>query len=74
MGFDEVIIMFDGDDVGVAANRGETLPVGAQDNFLASKRCKQCLVNGQGHEIINAIFRLKITDQILSPTIQEYHC
>ena len=62
MGFDEVIIMFDGDDVGVAAAQAvaETLPVGrAKIASLPAKDANECLVNGQGHEIINAIFQAK---------------
>lgn len=62
MGFEEIIIMMDGDDVGVKAAQdiAEALPVGkAKIATLPCKDANECLQQGKGHEIINAIFQAK---------------
>lgn len=60
MGFEEIIIMMDQDDVGVKAAQdiAEALPVGkAKIAQLPCKDANECLTENKGHEIINAIFQ-----------------
>ena len=54
--------MMDSDEVGVQAaqDMAEALPVGkAKIATLPAKDANDCHMNGQGHEIINAIFQAK---------------
>ena len=74
MGFEEIIIMMDGDDVGVKAAQdiAEALPVGkAKIATLPCKDANECLQQNKGHEIINAIFQAKEyrPDGIVTPDL-----
>lgn len=60
--FDEIIIMFDNDEAGIAATQevAEILPTGkAKIASLPLKDANEMLVAGRGHEVIQAIWNAK---------------
>ena len=62
MGFEEIILMFDMDEVGqnAAIACAELLPVGkAKIAYLPCKDANECLVQGKSAEVIQAIFQAR---------------
>ena len=62
MGFEEIILMFDMDEVGqkAANDCAELLPPGkAQIAYLPAKDANECLMQGKGAEVIQAIFQAR---------------
>jgi twinkle protein len=62
MGFEEIILMFDMDEVGqkAAIACAELLPVGqAKIAYLPCKDANECLMQGKSAEVIQAIFQAK---------------
>ena len=62
MGFEEIILMFDMDEVGqnAALACAELLPVGkAKIAYLPAKDVNDCLMQGKSADVINAIFQAR---------------
>jgi twinkle protein len=62
MGFEEIILMFDMDEVGqnAALACAELLPVGrAKIAYLPAKDVNDCLIQGKSADVINAIFQAR---------------
>ena len=62
MGFESVVLMLDSDEVGrrAAEEAAEVLPIGkARIATLPAKDANQCLLEGKGGEIINAIHQAR---------------
>lgn len=60
--FDEIILLFDSDDAGQKGARecAEALPIGkCKIGLLPSKDPNQCLLDGQGKAVIDAIFQAR---------------
>lgn len=60
--FEEIILMFDSDEVGqkAAQSCAEALPIGkCKIALLPAKDANECLVQGKGREVISAIFQAR---------------